>query len=70
MSNPRMETLTSNHISFGGEQVDDNLQILLLNNSQETKTLRGHIWALKSQVLLMFICNILLNLMYIASVQI
>ncbi|XP_038575719.1 macrophage receptor MARCO isoform X1 [Micropterus salmoides] len=50
MSNPRMETLTSNHISFGGEQVDDNLQILLLNNSQETKTLRGHIWALKSQV--------------------
>ncbi|XP_072253899.1 uncharacterized protein marco isoform X2 [Leuresthes tenuis] len=31
-------------------QDDDNLQTLIHNNSQETKTLRGHLWVLQSQV--------------------
>ncbi|XP_040005286.1 macrophage receptor MARCO [Xiphias gladius] len=50
LSNPRLEKLTSNHILLGGEQDDKNLQTLIHNNSQETKTLRGHLWVLKSQV--------------------
>lgn len=55
LSNPRLEKLTSNHILLGGgEQSDDNLQTLLHNSSQETKTLRGNLWALQSQVLLLF----------------
>uniref|UniRef100_A0A8C2XB48 SRCR domain-containing protein n=1 Tax=Cyclopterus lumpus TaxID=8103 RepID=A0A8C2XB48_CYCLU len=39
--------LTSNPF---GEEGDDHIQTLLYNNSLETKTLRGHLWALKSQV--------------------
>ncbi|XP_044073246.1 macrophage receptor MARCO [Siniperca chuatsi] len=50
LSDPRLEKLMSNDIPLGREQGDDNLQTLLHNNSQETKTLRGHLWALKSQV--------------------
>ncbi|XP_039674587.1 macrophage receptor MARCO [Perca fluviatilis] len=47
MSNPRSEKVTSNHIPlYDG----DNIQTLLYNNSQETKTLKGHLWALKNQV--------------------
>uniref|UniRef100_A0A3Q1FRY1 SRCR domain-containing protein n=1 Tax=Acanthochromis polyacanthus TaxID=80966 RepID=A0A3Q1FRY1_9TELE len=45
LSNPKSEKLMFNHISLG----DDTLQTLL-NNSQETKTLRGHLWSLQSQV--------------------
>ncbi|KAG8000470.1 Scavenger receptor class A member 5 [Nibea albiflora] len=42
---------TSNHIPQGGEPSgDDNLQTLVRNNSEETKTLRGHLWTLDSQV--------------------
>ncbi|XP_031145525.1 macrophage receptor MARCO isoform X2 [Sander lucioperca] len=47
LSNPRLEKLTSNHIPLDN---DDNIQTLLYNNSQETKTLQGHLSALKSQV--------------------
>lgn len=66
LSNPRLEKLTSNHIPLGGEQGDDNIQTLVYNNSQETKTLRGNLWALKSQVFLLFSFN---SLLYTASVQ-
>lgn len=45
LSNPKSEKLTFSHISQG----DDILQTLH-NNSQETKTLSGHLWALQSQV--------------------
>uniref|UniRef100_A0A3P8U9P3 Macrophage receptor with collagenous structure n=1 Tax=Amphiprion percula TaxID=161767 RepID=A0A3P8U9P3_AMPPE len=45
LSNPKSEKLMFSHISLG----DDTLQTLL-NNSQETKTLSGHLWALQSQV--------------------
>nr|QIJ58484.1 macrophage receptor [Nibea albiflora] len=42
---------TSNHIPQGGEPSgDDNLQTLVRNNSEETKTLRGHLWTLGSLV--------------------
>ncbi|NP_001290274.1 macrophage receptor MARCO [Larimichthys crocea] len=42
---------TSNHIPQGGEPSgDDTLQTLVRNNSEETKTLRGQLWALDSQV--------------------
>nr|AGH27725.1 scavenger receptor cysteine-rich superfamily protein [Sciaenops ocellatus] len=45
------EKQTSNHVSQGGDlSGDDNLQTLVRNNSQETKTLKGHLWALDSQV--------------------
>uniref|UniRef100_A0A8C2XHP0 SRCR domain-containing protein n=1 Tax=Cyclopterus lumpus TaxID=8103 RepID=A0A8C2XHP0_CYCLU len=54
LSNPRLERLTSNPF---GEEGDDHIQTLLYNNSLETKTLRGHLWALKSQVLLLFILD-------------
>ncbi|XP_073329302.1 uncharacterized protein [Pagrus major] len=47
---PGTQKLTSNHISLGGEEDDEALQTLLRNNSQETKTLRSHLWALQSQV--------------------
>ncbi|XP_042351103.1 macrophage receptor MARCO isoform X2 [Plectropomus leopardus] len=50
LSNPRLEKLTSNHIPEGGEMEDVNIQTLVYNNSQEAKTLRSHLWALKSQV--------------------
>ncbi|XP_029315744.1 macrophage receptor MARCO [Cottoperca gobio] len=49
LSNPRLEKLKSN-IPLGGGEGDVNIQTLLYNNSQETKTLRGYLWALKSQV--------------------
>ncbi|XP_031725790.1 macrophage receptor MARCO-like [Anarrhichthys ocellatus] len=45
-SNPRLEKLTSNPI----QSPDDHIQTLLYNNSEETKTLKGHLWALESQV--------------------
>lgn len=57
LSNPKFNKLISNPLPLG----DDHIQTLVFNNSQETKTLKGHLQALKSQVLLMFICNILLN---------
>nr|QCL09082.1 macrophage receptor [Lutjanus peru] len=50
LSSPRTQKQTSNHISLGGDQDDDNLQVLVQNNTQETKSLRGHLWALESQV--------------------
>lgn len=50
LSNPRLEKLKSGYIPLSGEQEDDNIQTLLYNNSQETKTLRSHLWALKNQV--------------------
>ncbi|XP_030284079.1 macrophage receptor MARCO-like isoform X2 [Sparus aurata] len=46
VSGPRM----SNHISLGREDDEEVLQTLLRNNSQETKTLRSHLWTLQSQV--------------------
>ncbi|XP_030284094.1 macrophage receptor MARCO-like [Sparus aurata] len=50
VSGPTTQKLTSNHISPGGEDDEEVLQILLRNNSQETKTLRSHLWTLQSQV--------------------
>uniref|UniRef100_A0A3B4VIU7 SRCR domain-containing protein n=1 Tax=Seriola dumerili TaxID=41447 RepID=A0A3B4VIU7_SERDU len=50
LSNPSTERLTSNHISLGGEHGEDNLQTLIHNNSRETRTLRGYLSALQSQV--------------------
>uniref|UniRef100_UPI0037E7ECD9 macrophage receptor MARCO n=1 Tax=Semicossyphus pulcher TaxID=241346 RepID=UPI0037E7ECD9 len=50
LSNPRLEKQTSNHIPGDRAQGDDNLQTLLRNNSQETKTLKGRLGALQSQV--------------------
>ncbi|XP_054471094.1 macrophage receptor MARCO [Anoplopoma fimbria] len=49
LSNPRLEKLISSHIPLD-EQGDDNIQTLLYNNSQETKTLGGYLCVLKSQV--------------------
>uniref|UniRef100_A0A3Q0SK43 SRCR domain-containing protein n=1 Tax=Amphilophus citrinellus TaxID=61819 RepID=A0A3Q0SK43_AMPCI len=46
LHNPTSEKLTSNHISLD----DQNFQTVIQNNSQETKNLRGHLWALESQV--------------------
>ncbi|XP_013881582.1 macrophage receptor MARCO [Austrofundulus limnaeus] len=43
---PTSQKLQFNHISLG----DDDLQILLQNNSLETKTVRTHLWTLQSQV--------------------
>ncbi|XP_056280395.1 macrophage receptor MARCO [Pseudoliparis swirei] len=45
-SDPRLEKQTSNSIPLD----DDYIQTLLSNNTQETKTLRVNLWALKSQV--------------------
>ncbi|XP_070694224.1 macrophage receptor MARCO [Pempheris klunzingeri] len=50
LSNPKLEKLMSNHIPLGGEQDGDNFQTLLQNSSRETSTLKGHLWALQSQV--------------------
>ncbi|XP_071341091.1 macrophage receptor MARCO [Trachinotus anak] len=50
LSDPRSERLTSNQIPLGGDHGEDNLQTLIHNNSQETRTLRGHLLALQSQV--------------------
>uniref|UniRef100_A0A3B4WD30 SRCR domain-containing protein n=1 Tax=Seriola lalandi dorsalis TaxID=1841481 RepID=A0A3B4WD30_SERLL len=50
LSNPSTERLTSNHIPLGGEHGEDNLQTLIHNNSRETRTLRGYLTALQSQV--------------------
>lgn len=50
VSGPRTQKLTSNHISPGGEDDEEVFQTLLRNNSQETKTLRSHLWTLQSQV--------------------
>lgn len=49
-SHPSTQKLTSNEIHSGGEHVDDDLQALVRNNSQETRSLRGQMWALQSQV--------------------
>ncbi|XP_030580307.1 macrophage receptor MARCO [Archocentrus centrarchus] len=46
LHNPTSEKLTSNHISLD----DQNFHTVIQNNSQETKNLRGHLWALESQV--------------------
>ncbi|KAM9347528.1 uncharacterized protein marco [Symphorus nematophorus] len=50
LSNPRAAKQTSNHISWDDERGDADLQTLVQNNTQETKSLRGHLWALQSQV--------------------
>ncbi|KAK2839379.1 hypothetical protein Q5P01_013119 [Channa striata] len=50
LSNPILEKLTSSHIPLNGEQAGDRLQTLIYNNSQEAKILKGHLWALQSQV--------------------
>ena len=50
LSNPTSQKLKSNHISLGEGQGDD-LQTLVLNNTQEAKSLRGHLWTLQNQVL-------------------
>ncbi|XP_068428707.1 macrophage receptor MARCO [Clinocottus analis] len=49
LSDPRLEKLTSNHIPPVAKG-DEQLQSVLFNNSQETKTLRDHLWSLESQV--------------------
>ncbi|XP_060910023.1 macrophage receptor MARCO-like [Labrus mixtus] len=49
LSNPQLGKQTSNHIPQDGD-VGDNFQILLHNNSQETKNLRSNVSALQSQV--------------------
>ncbi|XP_040057705.2 macrophage receptor with collagenous structure isoform X1 [Gasterosteus aculeatus] len=46
LSNPKFNKLISNPLPLG----DDHIQTLVFNNSQETKTLKGHLQALKSQV--------------------
>ena len=50
LSGARMEKLTGSHIATDGDQ-DEDFKTLIHNNSQETKTLRGHLWALQNQVL-------------------
>lgn len=50
LANPRSQKQKSTLISLG----DDNLQTLIFNNSEESKTLKGQLGALQSQVLLMF----------------
>ncbi|XP_060910025.1 macrophage receptor MARCO-like isoform X2 [Labrus mixtus] len=49
LSNPQLGKQTSNHIPQDGD-VGDNFQILLHNNSQETKNLRSNVSALQSQM--------------------
>ncbi|XP_067458938.1 macrophage receptor MARCO [Thunnus thynnus] len=49
-SDARSEQLSSNHIPTGEEQGDGDLQTLIHNNTQETKTLKGHVWTLQNQV--------------------
>ncbi|XP_020491112.3 macrophage receptor MARCO [Labrus bergylta] len=49
LSKPQLGKQTSNHIPQDGG-VGDNFQILLHNNSQETKNLRANVSALQSQV--------------------
>ncbi|XP_062257889.1 macrophage receptor MARCO [Platichthys flesus] len=49
LSGARMEKLTDNHIAPDGDQHED-FKALIHNNSQETKTLRGHLWALQNQL--------------------
>uniref|UniRef100_A0A3Q3XM58 SRCR domain-containing protein n=1 Tax=Mola mola TaxID=94237 RepID=A0A3Q3XM58_MOLML len=50
MSNPASHKMTFNHVPQGEEPGDEVLRTLLRNNSQETTTLRSHLWALESQV--------------------
>ncbi|XP_076603853.1 uncharacterized protein marco [Chaetodon auriga] len=50
LSDPKSQKQTSNHILLDGEEGDENFKTLLYNNSQETKTLRSHLWTLESQV--------------------
>lgn len=50
LSNTKLEKQISNDIPLDGKQGTDNIQTLLYNNSQETKTLRDNLTALKSQV--------------------
>ncbi|KAF3695216.1 Macrophage receptor MARCO Macrophage receptor with collagenous structure [Channa argus] len=50
LSKPILDKLTSSHIPLNGEQGDDSFQTLIYNNSQEAKTLKGHLWALQTQV--------------------
>ncbi|KAM6978454.1 uncharacterized protein marco [Tautogolabrus adspersus] len=49
LSNPRLEKQTANHIPQDGD-LGNNFQILLRNNSQETKNLKANVSALQSQV--------------------
>nr|QZR93779.1 macrophage receptor with collagenous structure [Paralichthys olivaceus] len=49
LSSPSMEKLTDNHIPLDGDQHED-FHTLIHNNSQDTKTLRGHLWALQNQL--------------------
>ncbi|XP_035030082.1 macrophage receptor MARCO [Hippoglossus stenolepis] len=49
LSGARMEKLTDNRIAPDGDQHED-FKTLIHNNSQETKTLRGHLWALQNQL--------------------
>ncbi|XP_029386293.1 macrophage receptor MARCO isoform X2 [Echeneis naucrates] len=50
LSNSSMEKLRANHIPEAKRQGEDNLQLLIHNNSQDTRTLRGHLSFLQSQV--------------------
>lgn len=50
LSDPRLQRLTSDPSSQGGGAGGESLQTLVLNNSQATRDLRGHLWTLQSQV--------------------
>lgn len=59
LSNLRSQKLTCSDVcQGGGRQVDETLQTLLLNNSQQTRILWSQLWVLQSQVLLMFLLDI------------
>ncbi|KAF0026014.1 hypothetical protein F2P81_020751 [Scophthalmus maximus] len=47
---PRTEKLVDHRVPQGGAAGEDDIQTLIHNNSQETRTLRGHLWALQSQL--------------------
>ncbi|XP_034550539.1 macrophage receptor MARCO [Notolabrus celidotus] len=50
LSNPQSQKQTSNLITPDGKLSDDNFEILLRNNSQETKNLKGNLTVLQSKV--------------------
>ncbi|XP_074551070.1 uncharacterized protein marco [Halichoeres trimaculatus] len=50
LSDPRTAKLTSNFITPDGKVEDLSFETLLRNNSQETKTLKGNLWALQTKV--------------------
>ncbi|XP_068184809.1 macrophage receptor MARCO [Antennarius striatus] len=50
LSSPQSQKLSSDHIPLGPEHSGDALQVLVQNNSQDTRNLRGRLRDLQSQV--------------------